>query len=139
MHFMKSCSCSLQSVCVQPLPFSQREGLGTRLWFLRLSNPLLHAPLQVWFIVPVTVVLACFCVFLLFVPLLSAPLPPLIALGFVMLGVPAYFILVMDNPWRIRPKIMDRISGKWFATSKSCLISSGFFDFCHTFKFVTLL
>lgn len=68
--------------------------------------------LQPWFILPVAVCLALFCLFLIFTPLLSAPVGPLVAMGFVILGVPVYFFLVMDSPWKIRPRIIDLLSGE---------------------------
>ena len=68
--------------------------------------------LQLWFIMPVAVSMTCFCLFVVFVPLLSAPIPLLMALGFLILGVPVYFILVMDDPWKVRPRVLDKMSGK---------------------------
>ncbi len=55
--------------------------------------------------------MTCFCLFVVFAPLLSAPIPPLIALGFMLVGVPVYFFLAMDSPWKLRPKFLDRLSG----------------------------
>ena len=71
----------------------------------------LNVTLQAWFIVPVAVFFISVSAFLIFAPLLDTPLSPLIALGFLALGVPVYFFLVMQTPWKIRPKIIDRISG----------------------------
>ena len=70
-----------------------------------------YMTLQAWFIVPVAIFFISISTFLIFAPLLDAPLSPLIALAFLVLGVPVYFFLVMQSPWKIRPRIFDRISG----------------------------
>ena len=60
---------------------------------------------------------ACFMVlvflFLVFLPLLLKPLPSLMAFSVILLGVPVYLFLVMENPCRLRPSILDTISGEW--------------------------
>lgn len=70
--------------------------------------------LQLWFILPVAVSVTVSFLFLVFAPLLIAPIGPLAALAFLLLGVPVYFLLAMDSPWKIRPKTIDKLSSKVF-------------------------
>lgn len=70
--------------------------------------------LQAWFIIPIAVSMSCVCVFLVLAPFFatSATIGPLLALGLMLLGVPVYILLAMEHPRRLRPKIMDKISGE---------------------------
>ena len=50
-------------------------------------------------------------VFLVVMPLLQNAVPQLIAFGGILLGIPVYFLVVMEEPWKLRPKILDKLSG----------------------------
>ena len=39
------------------------------------------------------------------------PLPSFLAFGAILLGVPVYIFLVMETPRKLRPRVIDRISG----------------------------
>ncbi|KAJ7219306.1 L-methionine transporter [Mycena pura] len=57
---------------------------------LRIKEPMLERPYKTWIITPLT-----FCavaLFLLCMPIIAAPLPAIAVLGFVMAGIPVYFI-----------------------------------------------
>ncbi|KAK7054825.1 hypothetical protein VNI00_003288 [Paramarasmius palmivorus] len=57
---------------------------------LRVKEPLLERPYKTWIITPLT-----FCavaLFLLVMPIIAAPLPAIAVLGFVLAGVPVYYI-----------------------------------------------
>ncbi|KAF7322996.1 L-methionine transporter [Mycena chlorophos] len=57
---------------------------------LRIKEPLLERPYKTWIITPLT-----FCavaLFLLCMPIIAAPLPAFAVLGFVLAGVPVYYI-----------------------------------------------
>ncbi|KAJ7063329.1 amino acid permease-domain-containing protein [Mycena amicta] len=57
---------------------------------LRVTEPLLERPYRTWIITPLT-----FCavaLFLLCMPIIAAPLPAVAVLGFVLAGVPVYYI-----------------------------------------------
>ena len=45
-------------------------------------------------------------------PIIQQPVPSLAAFGVVLLGLPVYAFFVMETPWKLRPKIFDRISGE---------------------------
>lgn len=47
---------------------------------------------------------------LVVLPLWQNPLPQLIGLAVVLSGIPVYVFLVMEKPYRLRPKVMDRLS-----------------------------
>ena len=68
--------------------------------------------LQAYFIIPVAVFAILSSVFLVVLPILQKPAPTLLALGTTLLGIPFYVFLVMETPYRLRPKILDRISSK---------------------------
>ena len=65
---------------------------------------------QVFIGLPIVMVVVA--VFLVVLPLFSEPVPSLTAFGVILLGIPVYIFVVMETPWRFRPKVFDRISGK---------------------------
>lgn len=65
-----------------------------------------------WFILPVAVFMVVVFTFLVFLPLLLQPIPSLVAFSIILLGAPVYIFLIMEKPWRLRPKLLDTISGK---------------------------
>ena len=56
--------------------------------------------------------MAFLCAILVIAPLFTDPIHPLIALAFVLLGVPVYIFLAMDSPWKFRPAIAEKLSGE---------------------------
>ena len=67
---------------------------------------------QAYFIIPVAVFAILSSIFLVILPILQKPIPTLLALGTTLLGIPAYLLFMMETPYRLRPKILDRISSK---------------------------
>jgi len=47
---------------------------------------------------------------LVVLPVVQDALPSLLAFGAILLGVPVYIFLVMETPWKLRPRVIDRIS-----------------------------
>ena len=70
--------------------------------------------MQAYFIVPVTTFAILSSIFLIALPIIQNPAPTLVALATILVGVPIYVLFVMEIPWRLRPKILDRISSKLF-------------------------
>ena len=54
---------------------------------------------------------------LVLLPVIKEPVPSFIAFGAILLGVPVYIFIVMESPWRLRPKIFDRISSMPFTVA----------------------
>lgn len=75
---------------------------------------------QVFIGLPIFMVLAA--VLLVVLPLLSEPVPSLTAFGVILLGIPVYIFVVMETPWRFRPKVFDKISGE-YNTFITCYVS----------------
>jgi len=48
---------------------------------------------------------------LVVLPVVREPRPSLLAFGAILLGVPVYIFLVMETPRKLRPRVIDRISG----------------------------
>jgi len=48
---------------------------------------------------------------LVVLPVVQEPLPSFLAFGAILLGVPVYIFLVMETPRKLRPWVIDRISG----------------------------
>ncbi|XP_064393081.1 b(0,+)-type amino acid transporter 1-like [Halichondria panicea] len=69
-------------------------------------------PFKAWFIVPVTLFSIAASLFLTFLPLQQNPVPSLVAFGVMLLGLPVYFLVVMETPWRLRPRLLDVITKK---------------------------
>lgn len=44
-------------------------------------------------------------------PLFQNAIPQIIAFSGTFLGIPVYFFLVMETPWKLRPNIFDKLSG----------------------------
>ncbi|OCH94964.1 hypothetical protein OBBRIDRAFT_788707 [Obba rivulosa] len=57
---------------------------------LRIKEPMLERPYKTWIITPLT--FCAVCLFLLCMPVIAAPLEALAALGFILAGVPMYYI-----------------------------------------------
>ncbi len=47
---------------------------------------------------------------LVVLPLWQDPLPQLLAFADVLMGVPVYLFLIMEKPFKLRPKVVDRVS-----------------------------
>ena len=58
------------------------------------------------------VVMVVVSVLLVVLPLYQQPWPSLAGFGMTLLGLPVYVFFVMETPWRLRPRVFDRISGK---------------------------
>ena len=65
-------------------------------------------------------------ILLVVLPLWQDPVPQLLGFAGVLAGLPVYIIFVMEKPWRLKPRIFDRISdwlsnvtGKMFNTELS--------------------
>jgi len=71
-----------------------------------------HCITQVWFIVPVAIVSTLIVTLLLVIPLVQSPGPALINLSVTVSSIPVFFIFVMERPYKIRPKFLDRLSGR---------------------------
>ena len=78
---------------------------------ITLSLPLI-SHLQAYFIIPVTIFAMLSSVFLIALPIFQKPVPTLLALGAILLGIPIYILFVMEVPWKLRPPVLDRISRK---------------------------
>ncbi len=63
-----------------------------------------------WIVVPIFMSVAS--VLLVVVPLWQEPWPSLTAFGVMACGIPVYIVLVMEAPRRLRPKVLDTLSGK---------------------------
>jgi len=57
---------------------------------LRVKEPMLERPYKTWIITPLT--FCAVCLFLLCMPVIAAPLEALAALGFILAGIPVYYI-----------------------------------------------
>lgn len=66
--------------------------------------------LQVWWIVPVTMMLVA--LFLVVLPLVNGPGWTLVAFIIILSGVPVYIVFVMETPRKFRPVFLDRWSGQ---------------------------
>ena len=66
--------------------------------------------LQVWLLLPCIMLLVA--IFLVVLPLLRSPVPQLMALGGILLGVPFYIVFVMDKPIILKPRLFDALSSK---------------------------
>ena len=51
-------------------------------------------------------------VLLVVLPLSVELVPSVVGFGVVLTGLPVYAFFVMETPWRLRPKIFDRINGE---------------------------
>ena len=65
-------------------------------------------------------------VLLVVLPLWQDPVPQLIGFAGVLAGLPVYAVFVMEKPWRLKPKLLDRmgdwlidVTGKLFNTELS--------------------
>ena len=61
--------------------------------------------------VPIAVFMILVSVFLVVVPLVQQPIPSLAAFAVILVGVPVYVFLVMEQPCRLWPRIFDRVTG----------------------------
>ena len=91
-------------------PFKVGGTARARVLHCTSVTPCLFIFIQVWWIVPVVMVVVS--VFLIFLPLTTAPGLSLAAFGIILSGVPVYFIFVMERPWKLRPAFLDTCSGQ---------------------------
>ena len=56
--------------------------------------------------------MVCVSVLLVVVPIYQSPVQSVLAIVGVLSGVPVYIFFVMETPRRLRPKILDTISGE---------------------------
>ena len=75
---------------------------------MRVTHSKEPRPYKVWIILPIFMVFTC--LYLVILPIFQKPVPSLTAFGVILLGVPVYIFLVMETPWRLRPKTLDKIS-----------------------------
>ena len=68
--------------------------------------------MQGYFIIPVAIFVSISSILVILIPIAQEPIPALIAVGTTLLGLPAYVFFVMETPWRLKPKIFNRISSK---------------------------
>lgn len=71
--------------------------------------------LQGYFIIPVAIFAILSSTLVILLPVAKKPTPAIIALVTTVIGIPLYFLLVMESPWRLRPKMIDRFSSKLIA------------------------
>ncbi len=62
-------------------------------------------------------------VFLVVLPLWQNPVPQLLAFAVSSLGVPLYFVFIMERPCRLRPKAMNTFSS-WLVVATSKLFNT---------------
>ena len=91
------------------------------LLIMRVTHKDEPRPYRVWLIAPIFGLLAS--VYLIVLPVIQKPVPSLLAFGGVLLGVPVYVFLVMETPWKLRPKVFDRVSQSLTAYSNALLNS----------------
>ncbi|KAL4253190.1 Cellular Amino Acid Transporter [Abortiporus biennis] len=83
---------------------------------LRIKEPLLERPYKTWIVTPL--VFCAVCIFLLCMPIIAAPLEAIAVLGFVLVGIPVYYLTQKgehdDSPRIITffSSLMSRISGR---------------------------
>lgn len=65
-------------------------------------------------------------ILLVVLPLWQDPVPQLLGFAGVLTGLPVYIVFVMEKPWRLKPRIINRFSnwlivvtGKMFNTELS--------------------
>ena len=49
-------------------------------------------------------------ILLVVLPLWQDPIPQLLGFAGVLAGLPVYVVFVMEKPWRLKPRILDRFS-----------------------------
>ncbi|CAL1704464.1 unnamed protein product [Somion occarium] len=74
---------------------------------LRFKEPLLERPYKTWIITPF--IFCAVCLFLLCMPIIAAPLEALAVLGFVLVGIPVYYI-TQTAEGKDRPLIINLFS-----------------------------
>lgn len=84
--------------------------------------------MQAYFIVPVAMFAIISSVFLIILPTFQKPVPTLLAMTVILLGVPVYILFVMETPWRLRPKILDNLSSKLGVVSYSLV---PYYQYCQ--------
>ncbi|KAI0636883.1 amino acid transporter [Trametes polyzona] len=82
---------------------------------LRVKEPTLHRPYKTWIITPL--VFCAVCIFLLCMPIIAAPLEAIAVLGFVLAGVPLYYITHRNEgqPTRVQAffsSVVARVRGR---------------------------
>jgi len=76
---------------------------------LRVKEPHLERPYKTWIITPL--LFCAVALFLLCMPILAAPLPSLVVIGFVLLGIPVYYITQRNDDM---PRVFV-ICSDWFS------------------------
>ncbi|KAI0362205.1 amino acid transporter [Trametes cingulata] len=82
---------------------------------LRVKEPTLHRPYKTWITTPL--VFCAVCIFLLCMPIVAAPLEAIAVLGFVLAGIPLYYITHRNEgePTRVQAffsNVVARIRGR---------------------------
>ena len=88
---------------------------------MRVTHKNETRPYRVWLITPIFALLVC--LYLVVLPVIRKPVPTLMAFGTTLLGLPVYVCLVMETPWKLRPKLFDRVSQS-FSTFSSTVLNS---------------
>ncbi|KAI0818760.1 amino acid permease-domain-containing protein [Irpex lacteus] len=79
---------------------------------LRVKEPLLERPYKTWITTPL--IFCAVCLFLLFMPIIAAPLEAMAVLGFVLVGIPVYYLTQRSGSHHDTPAIISTIQD-WFS------------------------
>jgi len=79
---------------------------------LRIKEPTLHRPYKTWITTPL--IFCAVALFLLYMPIIAAPLEALAVLGFVLSGVPMYYITQRGTSIALRNRfpLLSRLYGQ---------------------------
>ncbi|KAI0093863.1 L-methionine transporter [Irpex rosettiformis] len=81
---------------------------------LRVKEPLLERPYKTWIATPL--IFCAVCLFLLFMPIIAAPLEAMAVLGFVLVGIPVYYLTQRRGPRDDTPVVIGKsIFQDWYA------------------------
>ncbi|KAH9901016.1 amino acid transporter [Cubamyces lactineus] len=77
---------------------------------LRVKEPMLHRPYKTWITTPL--VFCAVCIFLLCMPIIAAPLEAIAVLGFVLAGIPLYYITHRNEgqPTRVQEFLTNMVA-----------------------------
>jgi len=78
---------------------------------LRIKEPLLERPYKTWITTPL--IFCAVCLFLLCMPIIAAPLEAMAVLGFVLVGIPVYYMTQRSGPHDDTPVIIAVFQDWW--------------------------
>ena len=94
------------------------------IFIMRITHKDKHRPFKVWLLLPSFMVLVS--LFLVVLPLVLSYIPQLVAFAGILLGVPVYFLLAMEQPYKLRPSAIGKFAetvsnflAKFFNTQSS--------------------